>query len=161
LPRVAKGENLMQTWLRFAWFLHFCVISPLILSRVTAGRRTKPRSHSPRLCLICAFFCYPYPCLAWRRAKTSFRLGLTVLDFSHFLLFRCLGWRAWRGQNLVHTCLDFAWLLLFYCLRRPWLYAWRRAKTSFRLGLILLIFAILLPLGLGWQAWRGQDLVQN
>ena len=29
-------------------------------------------------------FPYPYPCLAWRRAKTSFRVGCVLLDFCFF-----------------------------------------------------------------------------
>ena len=61
-------------------------------------------------------FPYPYPGLAWRRAKTLLRPGLTLLDFSHFLLLGCLARRAWRGQNLVLTCLDFASFVHFFAM---------------------------------------------
>jgi hypothetical protein len=35
-------------------------------------------------CLGMAGVGFPYPCLVWRRAKTLFGLGLTLLDFVFF-----------------------------------------------------------------------------
>jgi hypothetical protein len=57
------------------------------------GRRSegrKPCWELAWLCLIFRIFCYWY---CWA----------------------CLGWQAWRGQNLVGNWLNFAWFLLFNC----------------------------------------------
>jgi hypothetical protein len=48
---------------------------------------------------------FPYPCPAWRRAKTLFGLGLTLLDFVLFVLWLT---GVAKGENLVLTCLCFA-----------------------------------------------------
>jgi hypothetical protein len=115
---VAKGENLVQTWLDFASIFAFfcyldawgdgrgedetsfrlgcvlldfcicCVILPLISSGVTAGHRTKPRSDLAWLSLICVFF---------------------VLWYS-------LIWCVAKGENLVQTWLDFAWFFAFFAI---------------------------------------------
>jgi hypothetical protein len=78
------------------------------------GEGRKPRSDLPWLSLICCFFCYGIAWFhVWRRAKTSFGIGLILLDLCVF----CYGWRAWRGRNLVRKRLDFAWFLLFNCCR--------------------------------------------
>src|ERR1700692_2162014 len=45
-------------------------------------------------------FPYPYPCLAWRRAKTSFRLGCVLLDFCFFcVIFPSILSRITPGQR--------------------------------------------------------------
>ena len=85
---VAKGENLAQAWLDFAWFLCFFAIEKLDIAMVD-GRGED---------------------------KTSFGIGLVLLDFCYWDPWSCLGWRAWRGQNLVLNWLDFAWFLLFHCI---------------------------------------------
>jgi len=94
--------------------LIFCFLI-LVLVLVLGGEGRKPRSDLAAFCLIFAFF-------------------------ASFYRWFCLGWRLGLGRNLVQTPLDFAWFVRFFCYRIAWFHAWRRAKTSFRLGLTLLDF---------------------
>jgi hypothetical protein len=79
---------------------------------VTPGLTTKPRSDSPWLSLICAFF-----------------LAMVLLDFT------CGEGRKPRS-DLAWLCLFFALI----CYGIAWFHAWRRAKTSLRPRLTLLDF---------------------
>jgi hypothetical protein len=112
------------------------------------GLTTKPRLDSPWLSLICAFFfCYGIALFhLWRRAKTSLRPRLTLLDFSHFLLLGCLAWWAWQGQNLVLTCLDFAWFVRFSQILVILILDYRIAVVSYVIVGYVVVFLVILIL---------------
>jgi hypothetical protein len=74
LSCVALGENLVRTWLEFAWFCVFCA---MVDGR---GFRRKPRSDLSLLCLI---FVVWWPGVAWCRAFYCYCDGV---------VFRSLWW---------------------------------------------------------------------
>ena len=116
---------LSLTSLSWSWLSHF--LSSTCLSYYGVDRRDP----YPRLLLVCLMFaigiltvafviCIFIPAGAWVEVRTSFRLGLILLDFRVFVLWYCFVSSVDEGQNLVQTWLDSAWFarcfLLWYCL---------------------------------------------
>jgi hypothetical protein len=126
---VAKGENLVKTRLDFAWFLLdfmcgegrkprsdspwlclFLRLFAVVLLDFMCGEGRKPRSGLAWFCLFLCFFAIGKLDIAMvdgrGEDKTSFGIGLVLLDFCYFLYWlSCYRIVWWRGISYSYRSL--------------------------------------------------------